>query len=218
MLLSISYQIIATKFFDSVIISRFGKTKVAKEEFYGAKKPIKNWDVNVDESAKCPTCSRALRASCPHALVLYVLRALRVLVLYVPRALRTPMPQVLGALRALVSHVPRALRALVPHVLCTLLAFVLCVPHVLRALLPYVSRFLRALALVAPVPHAQCVLVPPCLVHHVPSCFKSPLRALVSCLTLRANISFCNLKFPCLTLLFFRSFPTCDYFGGIYSS
>ena len=27
---------------------RFGKTKVAKEEFYGAKKPIKIWDVNVD--------------------------------------------------------------------------------------------------------------------------------------------------------------------------
>ena len=27
---------------------RFGKTEVVKEEFYGAKKPIKNWDVNVD--------------------------------------------------------------------------------------------------------------------------------------------------------------------------
>ena len=26
---------------------RFGKTKVAKEEFYDAKKPIKIWDVNV---------------------------------------------------------------------------------------------------------------------------------------------------------------------------
>ena len=27
---------------------RFGKTEVVKEEFYGAKKSIKNWDVNVD--------------------------------------------------------------------------------------------------------------------------------------------------------------------------
>ena len=27
---------------------RFGKIKVAKEEFYGAKKPIKNWDLYVD--------------------------------------------------------------------------------------------------------------------------------------------------------------------------
>ena len=27
---------------------RFGKRKVAKEEFYGAKRPIKIWDVNVD--------------------------------------------------------------------------------------------------------------------------------------------------------------------------
>ena len=36
-----------TKFFDSIIL-RFGKTKVAKEEFYGAKKPIKIGDVDVD--------------------------------------------------------------------------------------------------------------------------------------------------------------------------
>ena len=27
---------------------RFGKTKVAKEECYGAKKPMKIWDANVD--------------------------------------------------------------------------------------------------------------------------------------------------------------------------
>ena len=29
-------------------MSRFGKTKVANEEVYGAKKLIKIWDVNVD--------------------------------------------------------------------------------------------------------------------------------------------------------------------------
>ena len=27
---------------------RFDKKKVAKEEFYDAKKPIKNWDIHVD--------------------------------------------------------------------------------------------------------------------------------------------------------------------------
>ena len=27
---------------------RFGKTKIAKENFYGAKRPIKIWDANVD--------------------------------------------------------------------------------------------------------------------------------------------------------------------------
>ena len=27
---------------------RFGETKIAKEKFYGAKKPLNSWDVNVD--------------------------------------------------------------------------------------------------------------------------------------------------------------------------
>ena len=27
---------------------RFGETKIAKEKFYGAKKPLNTWDVNVD--------------------------------------------------------------------------------------------------------------------------------------------------------------------------
>ena len=29
-------------------MSRFGETKVTKEKFHAAKKPIKTWDVNVD--------------------------------------------------------------------------------------------------------------------------------------------------------------------------
>ena len=37
-----------TKFFDSIQILRFDKTKVAKEEFFGAKKSIKIWNVDVD--------------------------------------------------------------------------------------------------------------------------------------------------------------------------
>ena len=35
-------------FFNSLIMLRFGKTKVAKEELYGAKTLMKTWDVNVD--------------------------------------------------------------------------------------------------------------------------------------------------------------------------
>ena len=33
---------------DSIIILRFGETKVAKEKFYGAKIPMKTWDVDVN--------------------------------------------------------------------------------------------------------------------------------------------------------------------------
>ena len=41
MFLSISLKIIATNFFDNMTMLRFGETKVAKEEFYGAKKQQK---------------------------------------------------------------------------------------------------------------------------------------------------------------------------------
>ena len=37
-----------TKFFESAVMLRFGKTKIAKEEFYGAKKTTKVCNVNVD--------------------------------------------------------------------------------------------------------------------------------------------------------------------------
>ena len=32
-------------------MSRFGETKVTKEKFYAAEKPIKIWNVNVDDIA-----------------------------------------------------------------------------------------------------------------------------------------------------------------------
>ena len=38
----------ATKFADSIITLRVGKTKVAKEEFYDAKKTVNVLDVDVD--------------------------------------------------------------------------------------------------------------------------------------------------------------------------
>ena len=34
--------------FDSIIMLRFGKTKVAKEKFYAANEPINIWDVNIN--------------------------------------------------------------------------------------------------------------------------------------------------------------------------
>ena len=40
----------AVKFFDSITMLIFVKIKVPKEEFYGSKKPIKIWDVNVDNT------------------------------------------------------------------------------------------------------------------------------------------------------------------------
>ena len=40
--------LIPTKLFDSIIMLIFGKTKVAKEESYGAKKSIKICDIDVD--------------------------------------------------------------------------------------------------------------------------------------------------------------------------
>ena len=39
-----------TDFVYNVIIVRFGQTKVRKETFHAAKKPIKTWDVNVDNT------------------------------------------------------------------------------------------------------------------------------------------------------------------------
>ena len=37
-----------TKFFDCMIMLRFDKTKVTKKELYGTIKPIKIWDVDID--------------------------------------------------------------------------------------------------------------------------------------------------------------------------
>ena len=36
-------------FFGSLIMLRFAETNVAKEEFYGAKKPMKIWDADVND-------------------------------------------------------------------------------------------------------------------------------------------------------------------------
>ena len=36
------------KIFYSIIMLRFGKVNVSRKELYGGKRPIKMWDVNVD--------------------------------------------------------------------------------------------------------------------------------------------------------------------------
>ena len=45
MFVSFSQTIIKKIFFDSIILLRFGGTKVTKEEIYGAKTPVKIWAV-----------------------------------------------------------------------------------------------------------------------------------------------------------------------------
>ena len=49
MFLSKAKMQLQQNFFDSVITLRFGKTKEAKEEFYGVKKPIKIWDADAND-------------------------------------------------------------------------------------------------------------------------------------------------------------------------
>ena len=105
----------------------------------------------------------------------------------------------LGALRALVPHVPRTLRALVPTVL-------------LRPtyLVPYVIMGFTCFGL--HVPRILCGLV---LLRFISS-FSSQNLLFDTLYTSCPDITFLALEFPCITLLFFCSFPTCDFFGEIY--
>ena len=104
------------------------------------------------------------------------------------------VPQVLYVPRARASHVSCstcscASRALLP----TVLSYPTClVPHVPRALCAPLFQ----------VPRASCVL------------YSMWPRALRLC----PNITFCALEFPCITLLFFCSFATCDFFWEIYQN
>ena len=42
------FLLVSSKNFDIIIILRFVKTKATKKEKYSAKKPIKIWDVDID--------------------------------------------------------------------------------------------------------------------------------------------------------------------------
>ena len=107
------------------------------------------------------------------------------------------MPHVLCALHVLVSHVPRVLRAVMPLVPRAPRPFVSCVPRLLHALVFRVPPDLRFLCLMCH--HTLWIIFPN--VH----------LASITLNTLCSTITFCAFDFPCLTLLFFRSFPTCNF-------
>ena len=122
-------------------------------------------------------------------------RALRVsclcaLVPHVSCVLRVLVPYVLSCPTCLVRHVSRVIDGLVLHVPHVLRAPVFQLPRTTRASCskwPRASRFMS--------PSSLCTL----LFH--------TLR------TLCPNIAFCALEFPCIMLLFFCSFATCDFFS-----
>ena len=120
----------------------------------------------------------------PRAVVPDVLRALHPLVPYVTRIIR-----------ALLLHVSRVLRTIVSHVLvpCVLLSFTCLLPYV------FSCRTWSCASL------AMCPMYPCTLRARFPYVHLVP-RALHLC----ANITFCALEFPCLTLLFFYSFRNCE--------
>ena len=124
--------------------------------------------------------------------VSHVLRAKRVVVPDAFRGQRALAPCVLSVLRTLVSHLPRVLHPLMSHLSCTLC--VLAIPA---------SRVSPAFCPVCP--HALWSLFP---------CIPLVRRTSI----LYANTTFRALEVPCLTLLFFRSFPSCNISGEIYWS
>ena len=139
------------------------------------------------------------------------LRALRALVPYGFSCLTCLVSYVLSisacsrVLHAIVSHVPRAIRGIVPHVACALRAPVFHVPRAFFFFFFfYNAKYIK------------------CLVPYWPrvSRFMSPfsLRILLfrTLRTLCPSITFCALEFPCISLLFFCSFSTCDFLEEIY--
>ena len=61
---------------------RFGKLKVAKEEFYGAKRPIKIWNVNVDNIVISKLVERKTNSK---YLIEYLDEVIRLLSLILPK-------------------------------------------------------------------------------------------------------------------------------------
>ena len=136
--------------------------------------------------------------SCTACLLPYVFLYLTCLVPYPPRALYALVPHVSCVLlvlvpTCLVCHVSRAIDGLVLHVSCVLRAPVFQLPRTTRASCSMWSRASRFMS-----PSSLCTL----LFH--------TLR------TLCPNITFCALEFPCIMLLCFCSFATCDFFWESY--
>ena len=64
---------------------RFGKTKVAKEKFYVAKKPINIWDVNVDNIVISKLDETKTNSKC---LIRFLHKVIRPLVFVLPKMIR----------------------------------------------------------------------------------------------------------------------------------
>ena len=125
--------------------------------------------------------------SCPMCLLSHVLWYLICLVSYLLSCPTCLVPYILSCLMCLVPYMPSFSRCLT----CS---------HALRASHPPCSRASRALC-----PTCSCaflaIFLYVLLLSHIlgTPCTNIPSRAL---------------EFPCLTLLFFRSFPTCDFLEG----
>ena len=106
----------------------------------------------------------------------------------------------LRALRALAPYLPRAPRASSPT--CS---------RVHRALVPYVPLAPRTLCRTCScVSRASSSMWPHALRFMCPFSLRTLLFRTLR--TVCPNITFFALEFPCITLLFFCSFATCDFF------
>ena len=126
------------------------------------------------------------------------------------RASRVSCPMCFRSLRALVSYMLSCPTFLVPYVVSYLMWLV---PYVLLCFTCLVLFFFFFIY------NAKYIK---CLVPYWPrvSRFMSPfsLRILLfrTLRTLCPSITFCALEFPCISLLFFCSFSTCDFLEEIY--
>ena len=74
-----------TILFDIIIMLRFGETKAAKEKFYGAKKIMNIWDVNVDNIVISKLVETKVNSE---YLIGYLDKVIRPLVLVLPKMSR----------------------------------------------------------------------------------------------------------------------------------
>ena len=133
----------------------------------------------------------------------------------------------LSSLTCLVHYLSRALHAVMPNVPRALRTFHPACYPASPDLFPTFSLVLHDSSLVCSCASCAscpvCCRVPPCLLPNVPCILCTlvlygivlPYLPLVfrNISTLSANVTFCTLEFLCITLLFFRWFPACDFFG-----
>ena len=137
----------------------------------------------------CPTCSRALRVLVPH--VSRVLCAFDLYVLSCPTCYRVPRSSCHTWYRTSCGLCPTC--SCVSRASCFCFFFFFYNAKYIKCLVPYWPRVSRFMS-----PFSLRILL-----------FRT-LR------TLCPSITFCALEFPCISLLFFCSFSTCDFLEEIY--